>query len=96
MHALTAASAASCTLAAVESAARTAGQGLPLVHFSAQPEPFSSLKPRNTPNASHIKCSSPEVDECKPMPLGARRARQRRRATAGSRPAPSPAPVRRA
>ena len=28
-------------------------QGLPLVHFSAQPEPFSSLKPSNQPNVSH-------------------------------------------
>jgi len=32
-------------------------QGLPLVHFSPQPEPFLSLKLSNTPNVSPKKCS---------------------------------------
>jgi hypothetical protein len=34
------------------------GQGLPLVLFSAQPEPFESLNSTNTPYVSHKLCSS--------------------------------------
>jgi dynein heavy chain len=33
-----------------------AGQGLTLVHFSAQPEPFIVIEPAHRPRASHETC----------------------------------------
>ena len=55
-------------------AATATGQGLTLVHFSAQTETFLSLKPPNTPYNSHKKVlkSSRKVDECKPLRRGVR------------------------
>jgi hypothetical protein len=48
-------------------------QGLPPVHFSAQPEPFSSLNLTEfTQRVPHkVLTSSREVDECKPLAGGA-------------------------
>jgi len=47
------------------------GQGLTLVHFSGQPEPFWPLTPVNHP-AYHQKVLtlSREVDECKALAVG--------------------------
>jgi len=38
-------------------------QGLSLVHFSAQPEPFLPLKPLHPPNVSHEKRSR-QAEKC--------------------------------
>jgi hypothetical protein len=45
-------------------------QGLPLVHFSAQPEPFLSLNSTETTQRvpGIILNLSLKVDECKPLP----------------------------
>ena len=65
-----AAGAEGVTLAAAIAAAHAPGRGGTLFHFSPQPEPFSSLKPRNTPSVSHGKCSR-RAEEWRSAPLAA-------------------------
>ena len=47
------------------------GQGLTLVHFSAQPEPFFSLKPTETTQCvlQKVLTSGRKVDKCKGLPI---------------------------
>ena len=51
------------------------GQGLPLVHFSRQPEPFLSPKPTQTTQRvpQKVLTSRREVDECTPRVTGGAR-----------------------